>query len=40
MNPERMVTKLNQEHVDFLTNAKTIEKWAGETLRMRTIMFH
>jgi hypothetical protein len=40
MRPERMLFKLDQEHVDFLTSAKTLEKWAGETLRKRTFMFH
>jgi len=40
MIPERVVRKLDQEHVDFLTSPKTLEIWAGETLRMRTILFH
>jgi len=35
-----MVTKLSQEHVDFLTHPKILEKWAGETLLKRTILFH
>ena len=35
-----MVTKLSQEHVDFLTSLRTLEKWAGETLMKRTILFH
>jgi hypothetical protein len=35
-----MATKLEQEHIDFLTNAFTLEEWAGETLKRRTILFH
>jgi hypothetical protein len=35
-----MASKLEQEHVDFLTNAFTLEEWAGETLKRRTILFH
>jgi hypothetical protein len=40
IRPERAVSKLGQEHVDFLTNPQTLERWAGETLKRRTILFH
>ena len=35
-----MVYKLDQEHLDFLTDGRTLERWAGETMKRRTILFH
>lgn len=36
----REVTKLEQHHIDFLTSYKTLEDWAGFTLKWRTKLFH
>jgi len=36
----REVTKLEQHHIDFLTSYKTLEDWAGFTLKFRTKLFH
>ena len=35
-----MVKKLEQEHIDFLTNKDTLQLWAGKTLKQRTVLFH
>ena len=31
---------LDQEHIDFLLNLKTLEEWAGFTLKKRAKLFH
>ena len=33
------MTKLEQHHIDFLTSYKTLEEWAGFTLKHRTQLF-
>lgn len=32
--------KLEKEHVDFLLSPKTLELWAGLTMKQKTVMFH
>jgi hypothetical protein len=34
------VRKLDKEQVDFLLDHQTLERWAGLTLKERTIFFH
>ena len=40
LTSKQLVRKLDQEHIDFLINAKTLERWAGLTMKQRTIHFH
>ena len=35
-----LVRQLGQEHVDFLTSLRTLEEWAGLTMKQRTVLFH
>ena len=37
---EKKVRILDQEHYDFLLNPRILERWAGFTMKQRTIMFH
>ena len=37
---EKKVRLLDQEHYDFLLDPRTLEKWAGFTMKQRTILFH
>lgn len=36
----KIIRQLNQEHIDFLLQPKTLELWSGLTMKQRTIMFH
>jgi len=46
LRPERTLTstelvrRLDQEHVNFLTDFRTLELWAGLTMKQRTVLFH
>ena len=40
LTSKQLVRKLNQEHIDFLINPKTLEHWAGLTMKQRTVYFH
>ena len=39
-NPKNMASRLDKEHIDYLTSARTLEQWAGYPLKYRTILFH
>ena len=39
-NVEAQVRKLEKEHVDFLLDQRTLERWSGLTMKERTVMFH
>ena len=34
------MTKLEEQHINFLTSYETLEEWAGYTLKYRTKLFH
>jgi transposase len=36
----KLVRKLDQVHVNFLTSLYTLEQWAGLTMKQRTVLFH
>ncbi len=38
--PDKQVRQLDEEHIDFLTNLRTLEEWAGRTMKERTVLFH
>ena len=40
MTTEKMVRQLSDEHVQFLISPYTLEKWAGLTMKQRTVYFH
>lgn len=46
LKPEKILTlkkksrQLDQQHIDFLLNPRTLEQWAGFTMKQRTVMFH
>ena len=40
LTKNQLVRKLDQEHIDFLINPKTLERWAGLTMKQRTVYFH
>ena len=40
LNTKQLVKKLEQEHIDFLLDTRTLEQWAGFSMKKRTIMFH
>ena len=40
LTKKQPVRKLDQEHIDFLLDPHVLEKWAGRTMKQRTIMFH
>ena len=40
ISQKKMLYKLDQEHVDFLLSHKTLELWAGLTLKEKTVLFH
>ena len=40
LSPRKRVRKLDQEHLDFLLNQRTLEQWSGLTLQERTVRFH
>ena len=46
LKPQRTLTgkqlarKLDQEHIDFLLSPITLERWAGLTMKKRTVYFH
>ena len=40
LSAEKKVRILDQEHYDFLLNPRILERWAGFTMKQRTIMFH
>ena len=40
LDSKRLVRKLGQEHIDFLTSLRTLEEWAGLTMKQRTVLFH
>ena len=37
---KQLVRKLDQEHIDFLLSPITLERWAGLTMKTRTVYFH
>ena len=37
---DQRVRILDQEHIDFLLNPRTLEQWAGFTMKQRTVYFH
>ena len=37
---DQQVKLLEQEHIDYLLNQRTLEQWSGLTLKERTVMFH
>jgi len=37
---KQLARKLDQEHIDFLISPFTLEKWAGITMKKRTVYFH
>ena len=40
LTSKQIVRKLDQEHIDFLINPVTLERWAGLTMMQRTVYFH
>ena len=36
----RKRSKLNQQHIDYLCNQRTLREWAHLSLKQRTVMFH
>ena len=40
LTSKQLVQKLDQEHIDFLISPITLEKWAGLTMKKRTVFFH
>ena len=40
LSPKKILYKLEQEHVDFLLNHRTLELWAGLTMKERALRFH
>ena len=40
MTSKQLVRKLDQEHIDFLISPVTLERWAGLTMKKRTVYFH
>ena len=32
--------KLEQKHFDFLLSSRTLEQWAGQTMKQRQVRFH
>ena len=37
---KQKVRILEQEHIEFLINKKTLQLWAGKTMKQRTVLFH
>ena len=37
---QKLIRVLEKEHVDFLTNPRQLELWAGLTMKERTVFFH
>ena len=37
---DQQVKLLDQMHIDYLLNQRTLEQWSGLTLKERTVMFH
>ena len=37
---EQKVRRLDKQHVDFLLNPRTLEQWAGLTMKQRSVLFH
>ena len=40
LSPKKILYKLEQEHFDFLLNHRTLELWAGLTMKERALRFH
>ena len=40
LTSEQLVRHLDQEHKDFLLSPITLERWAGLTMKKRTVYFH
>ena len=40
LTPEKRVRMLDQLHIDYLLNQRTLEQWSGLTMKERTIRFH
>ena len=40
LTSKQLVRKLDQEHIAFLINPITLERWAGLTMQKRTVYFH
>jgi len=40
LTSKQLVRKLDQEHIDFLISPITLERWAGLTMKKRTVYFH
>ena len=40
ISQKKMLYKLDQKHVDYLLNHRTLELWAGYTMKRRVMLFH
>lgn len=40
LTSKQIVRKLDQEHINFLISPITLERWAGLTMKKRTMIFH
>ena len=40
ISQKKMLYKLDQQHVDYLLNHRTLELWAGYTMKRRVMLFH
>ena len=40
LTSKQLVRKLDQEHINFLISPITLERWAGLTMKKRTVFFH
>ena len=40
LSGDRLVRKLDPEHLHFLTSLHTLEQWSGLTMKQRTVLFH
>ena len=40
LNSEKLLRKLDPEHLNFLTSMHTLEQWSGITMKQRTVLFH
>ena len=40
LTSKQLVRKLDQGHIDFLISPITLERWAGLTMKKRTVFFH
>ena len=40
LSDDKLVRQLGPEHVQYLTSMHTLERWAGLTMKQRTVLFH